>query len=61
MGENPCSPLFPAKDQAIVLSAIKDVKLTEYVVAVGNVYSYTKKCDFRAANVKRSHMHLSEP
>ncbi|XP_063915606.1 uncharacterized protein LOC135131690 [Zophobas morio] len=37
MGENPCSPLFPAKDQAIVLSAIKDVKLTEYVVAIGDI------------------------
>ncbi|KAJ3652704.1 hypothetical protein Zmor_018646 [Zophobas morio] len=37
MGENPCSPLFPGKDQAIVLSAIKDVKLTEYVVAIGDI------------------------
>ena len=28
---------FPAKDQALVLSAIDDVKLMDYVVAIGNI------------------------
>ncbi|KAJ3658880.1 hypothetical protein Zmor_010596 [Zophobas morio] len=33
----PESPQFPSKEQAIVLTAINDTKLIEYVLAIGNV------------------------
>ena len=31
------APQFPAKEQAIVMNAVDDLKLTDYVVAIGNI------------------------
>ena len=36
---------FPGKEQAIVLTSIKDLKLTDYVVAIGD-NRHTKECYF---------------